>query len=199
MPPKSIQTICHSSMNDCVVGNFLTKDTPNSKAFVYNIRKNKYIEITKKGSVSITAYGIWHNSNSKNSYTICGGYSENQKVTSGAHIGYIVDYNNKSNEFTNWQSYRYNNSKDLITHFEGISGTDKGYSLVANSVEDQQIASIAHIRRKKDGSFSSKAKWEQIEVPGKNNTSANSIAGTTVIGVASSNSAIIDGFVSILI
>jgi len=198
MPPKSIQTIVHSLMSDLAVGNYLVNGDQNSKAFIYNIKKDKYVEIIKPKSLSITAYGIWRNSDSRYSYTICGGYSEH--VTTGAHIAYVVDYNVKFNEFTNWTSYRYNNSKDLITHFEGISATDEGYSLASDAVvEGKEIASIAYIRRKQNGKFSSKAKWEEIFVPNKEINSANSIAGTTLIGVASSNPSTVDGFVSIVI
>lgn len=197
LPYEAIQTICHSVTNNCVVGNYLVKSNKNSKAFVYNIKKNNYLEITKKGSTSITAYGIWENS--KNSYTICGGYSE--RTSTGAHIGYVVDFDSKLNEFSNWGSYRYNNSKDLITHFEGISGTDKGYSLVSDAIfKGKQVASIAHIKRRNNGSFSSKAKWTVLSVPNKDICSANSIVGTTAIGVSTSDpSNLIDGFVSILI
>lgn len=196
-PPKSIQTICHSTMGNLIVGNFLVSNSQNSKAFVYNIKTNKYLEIIKKGALSITAYGIWRNN--KYNYTICGGYSN--LTSTGTHIAFICNFDDKYEEFSNWQSYRYNNSKDLITHFEGISGNDEGYSLASDAtVNEKEIASIAHIKRKKDGSFSSKAKWEVVEVPNMNISSSNSIAGTTVIGVATSNpNNVIDGFISILI
>ena len=204
-PPNSVNAICHSSMSNLIVGNYLVGENQNSKAFVYNIRKNKYIDVIKPGATSITCYGIWKNSENhskncgKNHYTICGGFSEHEGTYTGDHLGYVVDY--CDGEFINWQSYNYNNSKGLITHFEGISGTDDGkYSLATDSISDgKEIASIAHIKRRSNGKFSSKAKWEEVSVPNQSTNSANSIAGTTVIGVASSNSAIIDGFVSILI
>ena len=196
IPPMSVDTICHSTMGNYVVGNYLTNSSPNSKAFIYNIRKNEYLDIFKEKSLSITAYGIWKNS--KHNYTISGGYSE--KKSTGDHLAYICDYNSQNNEFSNWSSYNYNNEKNLITHFEGISGYGGGYTLPSDSVVNgQQIASIAYIKRRKNGSFSSKARWEQVSVPNKDITSSNSIAGTTLIGVATSNSAVIDGFVSILI
>lgn len=200
IPPNSAQTICHSIMGNLIVGNYLTNSNPNLKAFIYNFKKNKYVDIIKIGSYSITAYGIWQNNN-KYSYTICGGYSEHKNVHSGDHVAYIVDYNINTEEFSNWASYRYNNSKDLITHFEGISGTEKGYSLASDATsEGKQVAAIAYVKRKENGIFSSRAKWEQVSVPNKNISSANSIAGTTVIGVATSDpNTLIDGFVSILI
>lgn len=202
MPPKSIQTICHSTMSDLIVGNYLVNSTKNSKAFVYNIKTNKYIEVIKKRSVSITAYGIWQNSkngkDSKNHYTIAGGYSE--KKFTGDHLAYVCDYDNKTQEFSNWQSYTHNNEKGRITHFEGISAYGKGYSLPSDAtVDGEEVASMAYIKRKKDGTFSSKCKWENISVPNKNICSSNSVAGSTVIGVATSNPEVIDGFVSILI
>lgn len=196
-PTNSIQTICHSTMGNLVVGNYLTSDIPNAKAFIYNIATNKYINIIKTGSLSITAYGIWRNS--KHHYTICGGFSN--RISSGLHIAYLTDFHSKRNEFTNWTSYRYNNSKDIITHFEGISYVNGKYSLAADAtVDGKEVASIAYIKRKEDGTFSRKAKWTQISVPNKTTTSANSIAGTTVIGSATSDpNNIVDGFVSILI
>jgi len=207
IPPKGIQTICHSVMNNCAVGNYLVDGNKNSKAFVYNIRKNIYIDIVKPGSVSITAYGIWKNSENhskncgKHSYTICGGFSEHEGTYTGDHLAFLVDYDSKLNDFSNWASYNYNNSKGLITHFEGISGDDGKYSLAVDSTfQGEQIASIAYIKRRNNGTFSSKAQWEQIEVPNMKINSANSIAGTTVIGVSTNNpDNVINGFVSILI
>ena len=194
--PNSIQTIVHSTMGDLAVGNYLVDGDKNSKAFVYNIKKDEYTEIQKEKSLSITVYGIWQNS--RNHYTIAGGYSERKET--GDHLAYVCDYNNKTQEFSNWASFRFNNSKDLITHFEGISAYEKGYSLPADSVVNgEEVASIAYIKRKKDGTFSSKGRWEIVSVPNKNVTSANSIAGTTLIGVGTSNPATIDGFVNILI
>lgn len=195
-PPGSVETIVHSTMGDLAVGNYLVDGDKNSKAFIYNIKKDTYLEITKPGSKSITSYGIWQNN--KNHYTIAGGYSERKET--GDHLAYICDYNSQSKEFSNWQSYNHNNQKGRITHFEGISAYEKGYSLPSDSVvNDKEVASIAYIRRKKDGTFSSKCKWEDVSVPNRNICSANSIAGSTLIGVATSNPDIIDGFVSIVI
>lgn len=136
LPYGAIQTIVHSTMGDLAVGNFLTKDSPDGKAFIYNIRKNEYLEIIKKGAYSIRAYGVWKNS--KNSYIICGGYSEHASVHTGNHIAFVCDFDIKYEKFSNWQSFNYNNTKNLITHFEGISGTDKGYSLAADSTFEKK-------------------------------------------------------------
>ena len=64
-----INTIAHSTMGGLVVGNYDTR-LATGKAFIYDITKNTYTNLTKPGAVSITAYGIWYNGGS--SYTIAG-------------------------------------------------------------------------------------------------------------------------------
>src|SRR6185436_5138971 len=68
-----INTICHSTMHNLIVGNYDTILIA-GKAFIYDIEKHTYYDIIKPGAQSITAYGIWYNGGE--SYTICGGYTE---------------------------------------------------------------------------------------------------------------------------
>lgn len=182
MPPKAINCICHSTMKNLLVGNYSIGEQDAGNAFIYNIKHDSYDNITLPDVRSITAYGIWYNG--KNNYTICGGADRK---------AYIVDYNSKDKKLSNWQFYR----DGLISHFEGISAAENGYSLVADIVDgDQQSAKIAYVKRKNNGRFSS-IKWESLAVPNQN-TSGNSIAGSTAIGV-STDSVSTNGFISIVI
>lgn len=191
-------TICHSTKGNLLVGNYNTLIFQ-GKAFLYNIRDKIYQDIVYPNSRSNTAYGVWKNS--KHQYTICGGYSSTDDM-SGLDTAYLVDYDSRSRKFTNWASFTYNNDRRFITHFEGISSDEcDGYTLVANAtVRGEIIASTTHVKRNKHGKFIKNPRWEQIMVPNQDGTSANSIAGTTVIGVSASDSIdITNGFVSIII
>ena len=55
-----INVIAHSTMGGLVVGNYDT-NLIQGKAFIYDIKSDIYVEITKPGAKSLTAYGIWHN------------------------------------------------------------------------------------------------------------------------------------------
>ena len=53
--------------------------------------------------------------------------------------GYLVDYDSATGQFTHWTSFAYPNGlvgQDYVTHFQGISSTEKGvYTLSADSVQ----------------------------------------------------------------
>lgn len=224
---KIINTICHSTNGGLVVGNYDTI-LVQGKAFIYDIKLKKYYEIAKNGSKSITAYGIWYNSeNSKPTYTICGGYS-NLNLQSGVSSAYLVDWNNDSKEFSNWRSYSFNNSPvtSLITHFDGIT-TDgnNGYNLTGDSIgaDESSIAFFVNVPActldslnipiSSDGKKSRKSKmskvtkitadatWSEISYPvSKGKTSGNSVYQSTVIGVYStSKGEQVNGYISLLV
>jgi len=198
IPPSALNTICHSTMGNLVVGNYDTM-VIQGKAFIYDIKRKTYRDIVYPDSKSNTAYGIWKNS--KHHYNICGGYDSKENST-GISTAYVVDYNSTTHKFSNWASYTYNNDNSIITHFEGISAAEtSGYTLVADSVTKQgSIESFTHIKRKNYSKFRTNPVWEQISVPNQKTTSGNSIANTTVIGVSSNDpDVLVSGYVSIII
>lgn len=197
--PHSINTICHSTMGRLVVGNYNRAPYINtSKAFVYDIMTKKYYDIVKKDVLSISVYGIWHNSDS--SYTICGGYINEDSVIPHS-IAYVADWNNDTHTISNWQSYHYNNNPSLVTHFDGITGrSDGGYNLTGDDSPIGDIAFFAQISRKHyRGKFSKKAKWYPVSYPNALVTSGNSVLDNIVIGVYSgdqSENMSVNGFIS---
>ena len=195
-----VGVIAHSTMGDLVVGNYDTKSIV-GKAFIYDIKEKKYYDIstlqTNINAKSITAYGIYYNGCDK--YTICGGYSnlKNEELT----YSYIVDWNNKTNKFSNFRTYSYNNDISFITHFHGISAYGKnGYTLTGDYVDfnKQKHGFIVYIKNKKDRKINglSIGKWELIEYQNQKITSANSIYYETVIGIYISQNNQVNGFIS---
>lgn len=179
-------TICHSTMGDLIVGN--TQEGELSSAFIFNIDKNEYIDINKRGARSITAYGIWHNKHHPcdkkerkkhhdDSYTICGGYSP--IVGINTTIGYTVDYNSRTKKFSNWKDYYYNNDaiRSTVTHFDGITvGEHGGFNLTGVAVHDGNEVGFFLSTHKNN-------EWKEIKYPGSNLTTGNSVVDKTVIGV----------------
>lgn len=209
MPPGSIKTIAHSTMGGLIVGNCQTENNYLSKAFIYDIRKKRYYYVTEnvtnsvtdtdtENTESITAYGIWHNGDK--SYTICGGIKSND----GTEAGYLVDWNNDTKKLTNWREYHYDNNpiKSRITHFDGISGNKKYYTLTGDWVgksdgkkdrKNTKLGFFATVKRKRN------TKWEDISYPIKDSiTSGNTVYKNNVIGVYTSPTLLpqINGYIS---
>jgi hypothetical protein len=115
-----------------------------------------------------SAYGIWHNGGS--SYTIVGG-TDNQ----GIQEGFLVDYDSVSKKFSHLTLYEHY----LITHFEGITGTLKGYNLIATTAAGAAFASVTV---KPDGSFSN-AIWTPISYPGSKLSTGNSVYKNVAMGI----------------
>lgn len=196
-----LNTIAHSTMGQLVVGNYNTQDGQ-SKAFIYDILTQTYYDIIKPNAITVTAYGIWHNKH--NSYTICGGFSNDNHI-SGVDTGYLVDWDNKYHRFSNWRDYSYNNlsARAVITHFNGITSDGKGgYNLTGDwsGIEDNtpQLGFFANVQRNKHGRFNRKAKWEPVSFPGLTTlTSGNSVYKKIVIGVYTVlNDDSINGYIS---
>jgi hypothetical protein len=189
----SINTIAHSTMGDLVVGNYNTNGG-NVNAFIYNVKTNEYHEIIKKEAKSITAYGIWHNRG--HWYTICGGVSGKKKTT----VGYLVDWNNKTHEFSNWRNYSY--IKANVTHFDGITSDNcGGFNLTGIAIAAGEVGFFAHVDRDNDCCFT-KAIWKEIKYPDSSSTTGNSIVENIVIGVYTDSSepkGTVNGYISIII
>ncbi len=192
-----LNTIAHSTMGDLVVGNYNVQKKV-SKAFIYDIKNKTYHKIVKSNAKDITAYGIWHHGH--NSYTICGGYSD-LNGAAGVKLAYLVDWNNKTQQFSNWRSYSYNNDPSIaiVTHFDGITADKQGnYHLTGDWIDvnhpiDQPSQAFFCTIKKKDN-----AKWSLISYPGETTTSGNSVYKKVVIGSYNLNQdpAVVNGYIS---
>jgi trimeric autotransporter adhesin len=206
--PGAEYTYLHSTAGGLVVGNY---DSPTDHgayslpfgpghALIYDIDSDTFLEdIHFPGSISNSAYGIWHNGGT--SYTIVGGYStapvdnfadQEQPLDKG----YIVDYDSSTGEFTHWMSLEYPYyGPEFLTHIQGISSVEKGvYTLSADSIEvgsgNPAQGAWVSVRRNTDGSFALQD-WVNLEMTVDPNTgdpveglaSANSVYGNQVVGI----------------
>ncbi|WP_437205306.1 beta strand repeat-containing protein [Planctomicrobium sp. SH664] len=201
--PGAKYNYVHSVMGGLAVGNY---DSPldhgsydleigPGHAFLYDVENDVFLtDIVYPGSLSNTAYGIWHNGEGK--YTIVGGYSlsaTHNLTNPETPIGkaYIVDYDAATGKFSNWTTFEYPEGVNVVTHFEGISSVEKGtYTLNADSLEvgsgNPSQGSWVSVRRNADGTFG-KATWVDLNVTGydptTNISSSNSVYGYQVVGV----------------
>jgi parallel beta-helix repeat protein len=198
--PGAKYTYVHSTMGGLAVGNAdgPEGDAPlgTGHAFLYDVARDAITtDIVYPGSITTTAYGIW--SDGRTGYTITGGYTDGAPGEPISH-GYLVDYDAATGLFSHWKSFDYPNGaigRDFITHFEGISGAEKGvYTLVADSVQvgasNPVQGSFVSVRRETDGSFGDAA-WVDLDdpaVPGV--VSANSVAGYQVVGIVAGASGV---------
>lgn len=201
--PGAKYNYVHSTMGGLAVGNY---DSPvdhgthslplgPGHAYIYDIATDTFIEdIVYPGSLSNTAYGIWHNGEA--SYTIVGGYS----LTPGENFAdqnlpigqaYMVDYDAITGVFSNWTSFSKPAGVNIVTHFEGISSVEKGvYTLNADSLQAGTNApsqgSFVTVHRNDDGTFGP-ATWVDLNYPGidpaDNVTSSNAVIGNQVVGL----------------
>ena len=190
----------HSTMGDLAVGNYDGPTTSGQPlgvihSYIYNVATSTFLtDITLPGSVSNTAYGIWHNTGA--SYTICGGFSNHAANNFGDQNqpigqGFLVDYDSATGQFSHWKSFDYPNGQighDYVTHFEGISSVEKGvYTLSADSAQtgsnNAVQGSLVTVRRNPDDTFGDST-WVDLNNTGiKGVTSANSVYGNQVVGV----------------
>jgi trimeric autotransporter adhesin len=192
--PNAQFTYVHSTMGGLVVGN---ADGPEANlpigtghAFLYDVAQSSILtDIVYPGSTSTTAYGIWYNGDA--SYTICGGYSVVAGSSGTIGRAYLVDYNSATGQFRNWTTFDYPNGTaglDFVTHFEGISSTEKGvYTLSADSVQagtsNAAQGSWVTVRRNTDGTFGP-AVWVNLnDSTATGLSSANSVVGNQVVGI----------------
>jgi hypothetical protein len=201
--PGAKYNYVHSTMGGLVVGNYDSPAAHGSNglplgpghAYIYDIATDTFIEdIVYPGSLSNTAYGIWHNGDA--SYTIVGGYSLTavENFADQNHpIGraYMVDYDAVTGLFTNWTTFSDPAGTNYITHFEGISSVEKGvYTLNADSVQtgssDPSQGSFVTVHRNDDNTFG-EATWVDLNYPGisavTNITSSNAVYGNQVVGL----------------
>ena len=194
-------TYIHSTMGDILVGNYDNVEQYNTyglpfgpvNGFLQIISNGKRVNIVYPGSISNTVYGIWYNGD--NSYTLCGGYSNDAVSITDVYknglprpIGnaYIVNYDILTNSFSNWTSINYPNSTNVVTHFEGISSSSKNkYELAVDSINllnNLNIASYALLSTDYVHNFQVNY-WTDLNYPLPGTvTSANSVANKIVVG-----------------
>ena len=163
--PNAFNTIGHSTFGNQLVGNWDTGNAAVGNAFLYNIATGSMTTINRPGPyTSTTAYGVYGN-------RIAGGSS----LGPGLSRAYIL--NQSTGVYTDYDAPGVGT---VVTHFEGITGGGRAntYNLVANSVDANGTvgAWVVHI------DANGVATWIPLSVNG-NVTSANSIYGSTAIGV----------------
>ncbi|QEH38774.1 hypothetical protein OJF2_73800 [Aquisphaera giovannonii] len=168
-------TIPHSTMGDLVVGNFdYQDDQVRGHGFIYNKSTKAYTTVDI-GRFSTTIYGVWQDGGPSSShYTIVGGFSDNVR---GAKA-FIENYDAATGVFSRFRSYSFNNRPSIVTHFEGISAVQGGFSIAATAAggRSNNGASYAFIPVRGNGSFGP-ARWVAI----KNNVNGTPTTGDTVI------------------
>jgi hypothetical protein len=168
-------------MGDLVVGNYdLTTNPsqpiPNSNtgnAFIYCITSKTWTTFSPSnaGTASgTTAYGIWQNG--RNSYTIAGGAMNN-----GTNTAFLVDYNSDTGKFTNL-TYFADATTPGFTHFEGITGRDGGYNLIATTSNGPAFVSVNRVAN----GFGD-AKWTPLNYPGSTMTTGNTVYQDYGLGI----------------
>jgi uncharacterized protein with beta-barrel porin domain len=163
--PNAFNTIGHSTFGNQLVGNWDTGNAAVGNAFLYNIATGSMTTINRPGPyTSTTAYGVYGN-------RIAGGSS----LGPGLSRAYIL--NQSTGVYTDYDAPGVGT---VVTHFEGITGGGRAntYNLVADSVDANGTvgAWVVHI------DANGVATWIPLSVNG-NVTSANSIYGSTAIGV----------------
>lgn len=163
-----LSSIAHSVMGDVVVGNYKT-DARFSNAYVYDIRTKEYFPIVTSQFpiVSISAYGVWHHGG--NEYTIVGGLASTADKPDFT-VGFVVDWNNSTRILSNWRKYLAPDA--LATHFEGISATEKGYTLAGQSAQYPYFVTLKRNR----------IRWEPVSYPNSTTTTSDSVSNNILIG-----------------
>ena len=163
--PNAFNTIGHSTFGNQLVGNWDTGNAAVGNAFLYNIATGSMTTINRPGPyTSTTAYGVYGN-------RIAGGSS----LGPGLSRAYIL--NQSTGVYTDYDAP---GTGTVVTHFEGITGGGRAntYNLVADSVDGNGVVSAWVVHIDANGT----ATWIPLSVNG-NVTSANSIYGSTAIGV----------------
>ena len=170
--PGAFNTIAHSNFGNQVVGNWDLGNANVGNAFLYNIATGSMTTINRPGPyTSTTAYGVYGD-------RIAGGSS----LGPGLSRAYIL--NQTTGVYTDYDAP---GTGTVVTHFEGITGGGRAntYNLVADSVDATGThAWVVHI------DANGNATWTELSVlPGNSSstTSANSIYGSTAIGVYTLN------------
>jgi len=173
-------TIPHSTMGNLVVGNFdLQSDPAAGSAFVYDLSNpSSPWKTFNLGAYSTTFYGVWQNGGaSSTKYTIVGGISD----LIGGGRGLVFNYDSATQIVSNETQLNFGNDPTFITHFEGISAVEGGFSLTSTTV---QGAGYAFLPVNLDGSFGAPT-WTAItnQIDPMAPTTGDTVIDTSVLGV----------------
>ena len=174
-------TIPHSTMGNFVVGNYdlLSSPTTTGNAFIYNITANSWTVLDINGSKTnnTTVYGIWQNGIGSSSYTLAGGSNSNGTITA-----FLLDFDSTSGAFSNLTFFPDNISTGSATHFEGITGRNGGYNLVATTSNGPAFVTVARLS---DGTFGT-ATFTPIDYPGSTISTGNTVYQNYAMGIFTS-------------
>ena len=181
-----LNTIPHSTMGDLVVGVYDLGTISTGNGFIYNISTNSWTVMNINGSQTneTSAYGIWQNGIGSTSYTIAGGSRSN-----GIQTALLVDYDSQTGTFSNLTFFPDGLG---ITHFEGITGRNGGYNLIATTVNGPAFVTVDRLS---DGSFGT-ATYTPVVISGSSFTTGNTVYQNKAIGVFSSGGGGINTYVA---
>jgi hypothetical protein len=180
-----LNTLAHSTMGNLVVGNYDTS-LATGKAFIYDIVEDSWFNLNPGETASVTAYGIWQNS--ETSYTIAGGASDVLN-SSGLDYGYLLNYNSATQQISNFTKFNFDNQpfESLISHFDGITATETGFNLTGIYLSlDDANAAVGFFASVSFDSLTGEfghATWVDIAFPGAEATTGNTVVGDSVLGI----------------
>ena len=192
--PGATFTYLHSTDGGLVVGNHDSTDQLLGQAFLYDVVQDAFIaSIQFPGAATTTAYGITQID--QEHFAIAGGYGLTAEDGPQGQ-GFIVSYNARTGEFSDWQSYalRDKSQPNLITHFEGISynSAADNFTLVATGVNlatGQAVdGALLTVERQADGQQGASS-WINLDASslagadGSGNTVPTSVAGLASTGL----------------
>ena len=173
-----LNTIPHSTMGNFVVGNYDLASSPTTtgNAFIYNISANSWTVLDIGSKISdTTVYGIWQNGIGSTSYTLAGG--SNNK---GQPNTFLMDFDSTTGAFSNLKFFSEINS--TFTHFEGITGRNGGYNLVATTSNGPAFVTVARLS---NGTFGT-ATYTPIDYPGSTISTGNTVYQNYAMGIFTS-------------
>ena len=186
-------TIPHSTMGSLVVGNYnLQSDPLAGNGFIYNLGNpsSPWSEFFF-GSYSTTFYGVWQNGGPNSTkYTIVGGVSN---VSNGGK-GLVFNYDSSTQNYSNVTQLSFDNNPTLITHFEGISAVDGGFSLTSTTV---QGAGYAFLPVNNDGSFGTPSWTAVTNTINSATTTGDTVIDNIVLGVFSTGGGNIASYMTV--
>lgn len=198
------QTYLHSvDGSGPVVGNydFFSEKEPAGHAFMWDPVTHKQTDIKwKDRGRTHTAYGIWSNGPSAwagghPTSTITGGVGiggGRKALVRGQHAealgrAVLIDYDSVTGKFLHERTYTYLNSKEFVTHFEGVyvrpDGSYQMPFLTVNLRTQETHAGLALVTRDGRGNFSKRAQWLTFSSADGDYMTNNSTYGPISIGV----------------
>lgn len=139
--------IFHSVSNKLIVGNSDSTILSTKEGVIYDINGKFVTNVFYPNSIYTNLYGIIYNK-CLNNYTIVGGYSKTNKQYNSRfafdEVGFIADYNYKTNTFSNWTTVEIPKTAEFLTdtiyHVEGVSlfyNSNNTYSLSYTAANPQ--------------------------------------------------------------